>query len=275
MPAGVFSKLLGTITTFFQIGNAGGPGINDNAGNLEARNATNTAMVIFRAATPPQGDDNAVANRSYVDQLANKPIPASLQISGATALPANSGTERWYVVSTGGVNAALGTLLWDDGSGVGTVTVIPAAVGNTIVTTAAFAGGTDTFAAFTVYVWNGAAWVNVATAASTAGVEFVIRIPIALASVASTAVIPAGAVISDARVDDVTPYSAGATISLGTAGFPAAFMATTDNNPQVAGLYQLMQDTLAPASAPLFVTITGAPAVGAGFAMITYSVPLA
>jgi hypothetical protein len=272
MPAGVFSKLLGTITTFFQVGGPAGPGLNDNAGALEAKNAANSAFAIVRGATPPVGDNDLTA-KSYVDQLANKPVPASVQFNGGSALPANSGTEKWYVVSTGGVNAALGTLLWDDGSGAGTVQVIPAAVGNTIVTTAAFTGGTDTFVAFHVYVWNGTAWVDVSSSSSTAGAQFVIRIPIALVTVSSATSLPANAIISDAKLDIVTPYTAGATLQLGVTGIPAAFMATTDNTPQTAGTYQLMQDTAAPSANPLLVTITGAPAAGAGYAVLTYSVP--
>jgi len=113
--------------------------------------------------------------------------------------------------------------------------------------------------------------------AGVAGGLVEIRIPTALITESSASVIPAGAIISAAELDTqgpgTTPYSAGTTISLGQAGFPTAFMLTTDNDPTLADFYQVMQDTPAPVVGPLLVTIAGAPSVGAGFAIIRYSVP--
>lgn len=271
MPAGLFSKLLGTISSFFQFGGPSGPGINQNAAALETKNAANNAFAIHRGATPV--GDNDFATKAYVDKTANKPIPVSLQFNGNNALPANSGTEQWYVVTTTGPNASIGQLLWDDGSGAGTVAVIPAAVGNTIVTTAAFTGGTITLAANQMYVWTGTQWLDIAP--SVAGVTYMIRMAITTAASQSSATsIPANAIVYDARLDVTTAYSAGATISLGITGNTALFMGTTDNTATVAGLYQDMQDTsVGGSAAPLLVTVAGAPAAGAGFAIVLYSIP--
>ena len=52
MPAGLFSKLLGTLTSFFQVGGSAGPGLNANGAVLETKNAANTAFAIHRGATP-------------------------------------------------------------------------------------------------------------------------------------------------------------------------------------------------------------------------------
>jgi hypothetical protein len=277
MPQGVFSKLLGTIASFFQVGDSSGPGLNANGAALEARNAANSAYAIFRSGGPPVGD-NDVANKSYVDQLANKPVPVSVQFNGGVALPANSGAEKWYVVTTTGVNASIGQLLWDDGSGVGTVQVIPAATGNTLVTTAAFAGGAITFVANHVYTWTGAAWVDVSSAAAPAGVTFMIRIPIGTAAATSSASnIPSGAVIYDAKFVVTTPYSVGATVQMGVAGTVGAFMGVNDNNPGAAAntAFQVMQDTLyGGAATPLLVSVGGAPGAGAGIAVLLFSTPL-
>jgi hypothetical protein len=109
--------------------------------------------------------------------------------------------------------------------------------------------------------------------AATGGDVYVIRIPIALGTTNSSKIIPATAVILDARLDIRTPYSAGTTIEMGQGVSPALFMATTDNDPQVADLYQVMQDTQAASLGTLLVTIAGAPSVGAGFALITYWLP--
>lgn len=141
MPAGVFSKLLGTLSSFFQIGGTAGPGINANGAVLETKNAANNAFAVHRGATPV--GDNDLTTKAYVDKMASKPLPASIQFNGNNVLPNNSGTEQWYVVTTSGANATIGQLLWDDGSGAGVVAVIPAVTGNTIVTTVAFSGWND------------------------------------------------------------------------------------------------------------------------------------
>jgi len=271
MPQGVFSKLLGTIASFFQIGGVAGPGINANGAALETKNAANSAFAVHRGATP--AGDNDFATKAYVDKTANKPIPASLQFNGGSALPANSATEQWYVVTTSGANATIGQLLWDDGSGAGTVAVLAAVTGNTIVTTTAFSGGTISLAANQMYVWTGTAWLDIAPSVS--GATYCIRLPITNAASQSSATqMPANAVVLDARLDVTTPYSAGATIKLGTTATANLFMDTTDNTATTAGLYQIMQDTsIGAAAASLLVTVAGAPAAGAGFAIVLYSVP--
>lgn len=270
MPAGVFSKLLGTITSFFQVGGTSGPGINANGAALESKNAANSAFAVHRGATPV--GDNDFATKAYVDKMASKPIPVSVQFNGNSALPANSGTEQWYVVTTTGANATIGQLLWDDGSGAGNVAVIAAVTGNTIVTTVAFTGGTISLAANQMYVWTGSAWLDIAPSVS--GATYMIRTTLGTAASTSSATqIPANAIVYDARLDVTTPYSAGATIALGITGTTNLFMATTDNTPQIAGLYQIMQDTSVGASAAaLLATVAGAPAAGAAQMIVLYSV---
>jgi hypothetical protein len=68
MPAGVFSKLLGTITTFFQVGGTAGPGINANGAALETKNAANSAFAVHRGGTPV--GDNDLTTKAYVDKVA-------------------------------------------------------------------------------------------------------------------------------------------------------------------------------------------------------------
>ena len=104
----------------------------------------------------------------------------------------------------------------------------------------------------------------------------VIRIPISTgASQSSSTSIPAGAVVLRAFLDIVTPYTAGATIALGTSVAPSAFMAAADSNPQIADLYDAPQDTTTGAVSKLLVTVTGGPAAGGGFACVEFvAVPL-
>jgi hypothetical protein len=159
---GIFSNIIGTLSSFFQFGGPTGPGLNDNGGALEAKNSANTAFAILRGASPV--GDNDLTTKSYADTQ-SKPIIASQQFNGTNPLPANSATEQFYVVTTTGVNASIGQLLWDDGSGTGTVTVLGAVTARCFVTAAAFSGGTISLVANSVYTWTGTVWTNVAPTA--------------------------------------------------------------------------------------------------------------
>lgn len=107
------------------------------------------------------------------------------------------------------------------------------------------------------------------------GVANIIRYAIGTgATQDSTTSIPANAVVLNCMLDITTPYSALATISIGQPGNTTLLQLTTDNLPQQAGIYQVMQDTDWGA-APLVVraTVGGAPAAGAGFVVVEYAVP--
>ena len=194
----LFSRLNGVINSFFQIGGPTGSGFNDNAGILEAKDSSNSTFVVVRGDTPI--NDNDLTTKAYVDTIF-KPIPVTAQSIAASALIANTATEHYIVVTTAGTGAAaayvLGTILWDDGSGAGDVTILGPTIGNEIVTTAAFTGGTITLSANQNYVWDGSTWVNVSP--SVAGAVFEIDMPITTsASQSSTTSIPAGAIVTRA-----------------------------------------------------------------------------
>lgn len=98
-----------------------------------------------------------------------------------------------------------------------------------------------------------------------------IRFPVALATVSSATQIPANAIVQSTELDVTTPYSGGATISIGQTGTVALLQATTDNSLQTANLYSSEQDVAWGAS-PLavLVTVTGAPAAGAAQCIVRY-----
>jgi hypothetical protein len=267
----LWSKVRGTIETIFSLG-LGGPQLKNNAGVIEHRNAGDSAFAVTRAAGPV--GDNDLATKLYVDTIA-APTIVTAQFNGGGALPANTAVEHFYVVTTAGANGAIGELIWDDGTNVGN-TVRIAAAARMIVTTVALVGGTITFAADTPYVWDvaGSSWVNVGPS-SLSGAVREIRTAITNAAAQNSAtLIPANAIVLDAQLDIVTPYSAGATISVGQAGSVSLLQLTTDNLATVAGLYEVEQDTAWGAAAlAVLVTVTGAPAAGAGFVVVRYCVP--
>lgn len=92
----LFSKLAGTLAAFFQIGGPGGPGLNNNGGNLEARNSANSAFTIFRVATPIAAND--AATKAYVDTGGASAAVMEIRFavgtgatsSSVTSIPANA-----------------------------------------------------------------------------------------------------------------------------------------------------------------------------------------
>jgi len=49
---GLFARMAGIVGNFFQLGGPSGPGLNNNAGAIDGRNAANNAYAIMRGATP-------------------------------------------------------------------------------------------------------------------------------------------------------------------------------------------------------------------------------
>jgi hypothetical protein len=53
----LFSRIAGAVASFFQFGGPSGPGLNDNAGVLEAKDSTNTVFTNMRGADPVGSND--------------------------------------------------------------------------------------------------------------------------------------------------------------------------------------------------------------------------
>jgi hypothetical protein len=268
----VFSKIRGTIETIFQLGLTG-PNLKANAGVVEARNSGDSAFALVRGATPVGNND--LATRAFVIQLTARTI-VSAQFDGNNALPANTATEHFEVVTTTGANASIGQLIYDDGTAVGTATVLTAVDSRLIITTMAFTGGTISLKAESLYTWDttSSAWLN-AGGSQQSGAVRVIRYAVTNAATQdSTSQIPANAVVIRARLNVTVPYSGGTTISLGQPGSLSLLQTTTDNRPTVADIYEVPQETAwGGVAAVVRMTVIGAPAAGAGFVLVEYSVP--
>lgn len=271
---GLFAKLAGLTNSFFQLGGPGGPGWNANSGALEGRNAANNAFAVVRGGTPAA--DNDLTTKAYVDEIF-KPLIVTAQANAPSALIANSGVEHYIVVSAAGTGAAAayvaGTVLWDDGSSSGNVTILGPTVGGSILPTVTLSGGTFTFSANNEYVWTGATWQNIAP--SVAGVVSCIDFAIGTgASQSSVTSIPANAVVLRCDVTITTPYSGGTTIKVGQTGTTNLLQDTGDNTPTVANEYSSEARVVWGAS-PLavLVTVGGAPGAGVGVVTVLYTLP--
>jgi hypothetical protein len=91
----------------------------------------------------------------------------------------------------------------------------------------------------------------------------------------STNLIPANARVYEVSFEPTVAYSAGTTVSIGQAGSVALVMATTENTPEILGRVVKDSQDIDWGAAPLAVkvTVNGAPAAGAGVAIVKYCVP--
>ena len=267
-------KIDGTQTPAFQVG-LSGPQIKKVSSSAAAvRNSADSADATLVVATPTI--NTHAANKLYVD-MSSGAVLVARQANTSASLPANTATAGHVVVSTAGTGAAIGDLLYDDGSATGNMTIIPAKNGRVMSVTVALTGGTVTFAANAIYAWDteGTAWVLIGDVGSLTGPRRVIRYAITNSATQDSAtLIPANARVEKVRLQVTTPYSGGASISIGQAGSLALLMATTDNDPLVANSYNIGGDFAWGGSALVVrTTIAGSPAAGAGVVSVEYSVP--
>ena len=98
-----FANIWGTVRAFFQIGGPNGPGWNDSAGIIEARDPTNTVFTIVRGADPINNNDLVTKQYGAATYLPIAALPIGPTIvwrPGAVGvLPANV-SATWAGVMT-------------------------------------------------------------------------------------------------------------------------------------------------------------------------------
>lgn len=269
---GFFKNIFGTMNSYFQIGGPSGPRVKNNSGVIQSRNSDDTAFARLQVGTPIS--DNDAVTKLYADTL-EKPLIVKRQANTSAALPSNSGTRGYVIVTTPGSGAVIGDLLYDDGSSSGTMSILAAVEGRTVAVTDALTGGTVEFDTDSIYIWDddGSTWLKIGDIGSVTGASRVIRFTLGTATVDSSSSVPANARISSAWIDITTPYNAGATIELGIAGGTTDLVqSSSDNAPQFQNSYVKDQDTAWGGSAGQ-VRATISASSGAGVALVHYSVP--
>lgn len=275
--AGLRDLLRGTIETIFQIG-IGGPQLKNNSGVLETRNADDNAYAVHRGGTPV-GDDDLVT-KLYADSL-SKPIIVGRQADTSAAIPNNTAVRGYVVVTTAGTGASIGDILYDDGSNSGLMTILPAVEGRVLAITDALAGGTATFEADSLYIWDadGSSWLKIGDIGAVTGGLRVIRYAIGLAATTDSATqMPANARVNEVKLEITTQYDPGTAISIGILGSTDLLMLTSENNPQQGGAPNTWRKpgvdiSIGGTAIEVRTTITNTPSAGAGFVTVIYSVP--
>lgn len=264
----LYSQLAGIMGAVFQLGGTSGNKLKNNGSGIDARNSADSAYVNVRGLDPVI--DNDLTTKQYVDKLASRYI-CTAQISGATALPSNTATEHFIVVTTTGGTGTIGQVYWDDGLGAGNVTIITLTSGALVATPTALTGGTISFSADSLYIWDGTAYHNVAGSQITGAVQC-ITFTVTHATTNSVTAIPAGATVLTCRVDVTTPFSAGGTLSVGQTGSVSLLMTTAQSDPLTANGY--INEQLTPwgaSSLTVLATVGGAPAAGVATVTVLYS----
>lgn len=265
----------GTISSIFRFGlGSGSAQLKNNGGHLDARNADDTGYINVRGATPILPVD--LTPKFYVDSI-SKPLIVSRQADTSAGLPANTGVEGYVVVTTPGTGAVIGDILYDDGSGSGSMSILGAVEGRVLAITDALSGGAVTFDPDSIYIWDadGSAWVKIGDIGSVTGADRSILYSVGTATLDSASSIPANATVLRCRVQITTAYPAGATISVGKAGGTVDLLQTTAQvDAQSTGIYEIAQITSWGAgAAAVRATVGGAPGSGASKILVEYAVP--
>lgn len=271
--ASLFLKLRATMEDLFQLGK-NGPQFKNNSDVIELRNADDSGYAVGRCSAPVADYD--IVNKYYADSL-SKPIIISRQEDCSGSLPTNTASRGFVMPTTVGSGVSYGDILYDDGSSSGNMTILAASEGRNVVITDLLTGGTYTYQPDTVYVWDadGSTWIACGGAGTGAVKEIEVTIGTS-ASYTSVEKIPASCKIIGSDVVIGTPYSASATITVGSESTATLYQATTDNDPQTAGQYSRIDRVTGESSAEsVVVAITNTPAAGAGSVVVRYSKPLA
>jgi hypothetical protein len=116
------------------------------------------------AVSTASGDATTKSNSARDAAIAalGKPIICTAQFNGGSALPANTNTAHYYVVTTTGANATIGQLVYDNGTNTGTATVV-AAGARVIYCSHYFTGGTVSLLGLSRWYWDSttSAWMSI------------------------------------------------------------------------------------------------------------------
>lgn len=274
--ANLYTKLRGIIGSILQLDVVNdGPNLKNNAGVLEIRNAADSDFEKIRGAAPT--GDNDLATKLYVDS-SERAMIISRQADTSVSLPNNTAARGFVVVTTAGSGAAIGDVLFDDGTSTGTMTILAAQEGRTLAVTDALTGGSITFDADSVYIWDddGSTWIKIGDVGSVTGGIRAVKFSIGTANVDSVTALTASDRVLEVRLTVTTPYPSGATIDIGSTTTADLYMDQTDNNPQKGGApntFKVTDQDVAADASVIRATVGGSPGSGAAEVIVLYTNP--
>lgn len=272
---GIFSNLLGTMSSFFQLGGPAGPRLNDNSGVVEAKTSDGAAYANINAA-------NAVADTSVTTQLDLKHmagIEVAFGFDGGTPPSAGGNTGKYGMCGKTGGSYTAGDIIYDTGSALQAITVLS---GAKITTSVAVSGSGYTVTTIQNGLYNLVSaspnvWSLRGDGNGTGTGYMQVLGPLSVGTSAttdSTTSIPSGATILKTILNVTTPYSGGATIAATVNGStPVTIMATGDNTATSAGVYVDDGTPIAIGGSNtghVRVSVNGSPGAGASTLTVQY-----
>lgn len=273
--------LIGTIGNKFQFGYKQVMAKAQGGTAIDFRDKDDLAYANVRVASPI--GDNDATPKLYVDTQ-SKPLIVKRQADTSTAIPNNTATRGFVVVTTAGSGAVIGDVLFDDGSASGQMTILNGGPGEgrTIAVTDPLTGGTISFDADSIYIWDadGISWIKIGDIGSVTGATRVISVPFTFndqgSFVDSTSLVPAGAVVLSSTVDFSVAFDGTApTVSIGNSGNTSLVQGVSDNDPTEVGNHQNDEVIAWTGGAlPVRVSVGGSLATaGSGVAYVVYATP--
>jgi len=253
-----------------------GPMLKNTSGVMDVRNSDDTAYARVKAGAALDNNDLVTLKQFKSTKLFEF---VSAQADTSVALPTNTAAKRMLVVTTAGTGAAIGDLLYDNGTSTGSMEIITAQA-RTIHIPVAFSGGTITFDPDTLYMWDEEAvpankWIKVGDVGAVSGAIRTIKITYTTAATNDSATsIPAGADVILSKTKITTPYSGGATINIGTPTSSAKFQPASKIRPQgpTDRLYSKQQITNQATAEVVRASVGGTPAAGEAITIVSFTV---
>lgn len=214
--------------------------------------------------------------RTEIDDRAKGLIPIIRQADTSSSVPNNTGVRGFLFPTTLGNGVVEGNLLYDDGTGIGVMEILPRVDGQVISVGIDLLGGTFELDKNSLYHWDDTnlQWLKMADDRSLGSLQ-IIRVPIGTnASYVSDTIIPGNSKAYNSIVRIDSTYPGGTKIEVGYAENISALQAQTDNNPQALGQssvpFERDWHTL---DRPVLVSISGSPGVGSGAVIVFAAQP--
>jgi hypothetical protein len=263
-----FKYTLGTSADEYSIGLNGAKLERVSENKLKVQKNDDSGLANLEVATPTSNND--AVNKITLDK-ALKPVKVGRQADCSTALPSNTGTAGYVVVTKAGNGANLGDLLYDDGTSTGTMEIIVPTEGDVIVVNTNLTGNDLELKATYLYLYKSSSWSLPSDSGSRQ--TRVVTFDYEDTTVDSELTIPVGARVTNCVVYIETAFSTGATIEVGDSVDADLYQPTTHNKPTKTGAYETAHNTVITTAHVVRVTLGGTPTAGAGTAIVDFIAP--
>jgi hypothetical protein len=254
----------GTSDSSFGIGLNGCIIKNESDTKLSIKNNADNALSTVEVANPSANND--AVNKITLDKDI-KPIKVAREADCTSAIPDNTGSAGWVLVTTAGTGCVIGDLLYDNGTSTGTMALYEPLEGDSIIVTAALTG----FSATLLYIFKGTAWAT----PSESGFKKVAILDYTFADTTKVTgvTLPANAIITQSVTWISTAFSSGTTITVGSDTDADLFQLASHIKATKIGGYETPNNEKITSAWGVVVTIAGSPTVGAGRTLVEYVTP--